>query len=236
MIFRLALIIFLICLVSCQSPPAREDLAYAELPEFPYEIYQAASAGEVYEIDQEKSRVDILVRRGGTLAHLGHNHVISSAQISGYILLNEKNLAESRADLRVDLTSLLVDEPVSREKYQLDSKPSAEDINKTRINMQDKVLETQTWPLVHLSVDVLDSSATELSANLTISLHGVRGSIPVSINVAGLHSDRIVATGTLDMLQSNFGIEPLSALGGGLKVLDRLELLYSLEASRIQRD
>ena len=57
------------------------------------------------------SRIVIEVRRGGTLAQLGHDHVVVSHDVAGYVAP-----AEGRADLYVRLDRLVVDEPRSAPK------------------------------------------------------------------------------------------------------------------------
>jgi hypothetical protein len=41
----------------------------------------------IYEIDPQASELHILVYRGGTLARLGHNHVMSSKSLTGRVWL-----------------------------------------------------------------------------------------------------------------------------------------------------
>ena len=70
-----------ILLAACAlQPTAPEKQVQVGAPsEFPQSFYdQAAARGEpVYRVDPKQSVVVIKVRRSGSLAHLGHDHVVS---------------------------------------------------------------------------------------------------------------------------------------------------------------
>jgi len=174
-----------------------------------------------------------VVRRGGKLSHLGHDHIISVGRINGFALLKQDELTDSRADLRFELASLLIDEADSRKQFDLDTRPTEEDISKTGENMHGKVLYTQTWPQSHLLIEVSGGNLEILEAKLTVSLHGQQHGLRHNITVEDFDSDGFKVQGTFSLLQSDFGIVPLSALGGGLTVQDRLEVNYAIQLSRL---
>ena len=67
--------------------------------------------------------------------------MIASHDVAGFIAPGE-----GRADLYVPLDALVVDEPALRSEIGLDTQPSAADIEGTRRNMLEKVLETDRYP------------------------------------------------------------------------------------------
>ena len=81
----------------------------------------------------------ILVRayRGGLMAKLGHDHIIASQNLQGYIRIN-KQTSECRADFFVSLGNLDVDNETFRISAKLDTTPSASDIVGTKNNMLKK--------------------------------------------------------------------------------------------------
>ena len=152
-------------LVRETAPPSAA--AQAALPEgFPADHY-ARSEG-VLRIDSARSLVAITVRRGGSLGHLGHDHIVASRAVQGYVAPRE-----GRADLFIPLAELTVDEPALRAEAGLDTQPSASDIAGTRSNMLDKVLEVQRFPFATLRVD---RPAPDAPLAVAITLHGVRRS------------------------------------------------------------
>jgi hypothetical protein len=79
LMFRLSALVLVLTLVSCATHDSGPVAAPAALPEFPLEAYLNAAAGSsVYRVDADSSSADIVVRRGGKLAHFGHDHVVSA--------------------------------------------------------------------------------------------------------------------------------------------------------------
>ncbi|MDM0082379.1 YceI family protein [Variovorax sp. J31P179] len=206
-------------LVRETAPPAAA--AKGAVPEgFPAEHYARGEA--VYRIDSARSLVAITVRRGGSLGHLGHDHIVASRAVQGYVAPRE-----GRADLFIPLAELTVDEPALRAEAGLDTQPSESDIAGTRSNMLDKVLEVQRFPFATLRVD---RPVPDGPLAVAIMLHGVRRSFTVPAPVARSPGEISVA-GTLEFNQSDFGIAPFSILGGAIQVQDRLSLRFSILAT-----
>ena len=235
MIRRLVLAVMMATLVSCRTPPPEIPQTRQSLPEFPHDAYRPAKDEHVYRIDSDHSRADIVVRRGGKLARFGHDHVISATRMEGYVLVATDDPGRSHADVRLSLDSLVVDDPAIREQFALDTHPTTEDIEKTTENMRGKVLQTEFWPQVHMRVDVTGGTREFPTALLTLNLHGQEHSLPIGLELRGIETTRLQVSGTFSFLQSDFGIEPFSILGGGLQVLDPVEVTFHLLANRIFR-
>src|SRR2546425_967015 len=80
------------------APPVRERASAPAAPpaEFPegYYLEAAARGRPVFRVDSPESLVVIEVRRAGSLARLGHDHVVASHEVGGYVAPDE-----GRADL-----------------------------------------------------------------------------------------------------------------------------------------
>ena len=105
--------------------------------EFPQGYYRQAVGRRVSRRSGE-SLVVIEVRRAGSLARLGHDHVVASHDVNGYVAPQE-----GRADLYVPLARLAVDEAALRAEAGFDTQPTESDIGGTRANMLEKVLEAR---------------------------------------------------------------------------------------------
>ena len=87
-----ATLLALLCalLAACPAAPRKPlpEPAPAAPPDFPTAFYQheAPRLGRVYRIQPEQSELVVVVHRSGRLAHLGHNHVVSSRGLSGFVL------------------------------------------------------------------------------------------------------------------------------------------------------
>jgi len=230
-----------VLLASCApqgSRPVAAPVAQEAPPGFPDVDYrQAAARGEaVYRIEPERSLVAIEVRRGGPLARLGHDHVVSSRSVQGYVTLGQR-----RADLTVPLDRLIVDDAELRKAAGFDTQPSTADVEGTRINMLERILQAERYP--RLVVQVRQGAGVPGGAGaagnvgagddmeIAITLHGVtrKQQIPVRLEV---ERDAIVARGAFSVLQSDFGIMPFALLGGIIQVQDRLSVSFELRGRR----
>jgi len=68
-----------------------------------------------------------------------------------------------------------------------------------------------------------------------VTLHGASKSFPIAFELAGLETTQLLATGTFSLRQSDYGIEPFSVLGGGLQVLDPVDVTFRLRAEKIDQ-
>lgn len=200
-------------LAACaQQPPAPQPVAGAP-QDFPFEYYKKARP--VFEVDPARSLVVVTVRRGGSLARLGHDHVVASHDVAGFVAP-----ADGRADLYFALERLVVDEAPLRAEAGLETTPSAEDIEGTRRNMLASI-EADKHPFAVVRI--------KDSGDATVTLHGVTRAVEIPIRVEQTAGE-ISASGRFQILQSDFGIVPLAVLGGRIQVLDRLELRFSIIA------
>lgn len=231
--YRLQLVTALMVLIAaCTQPGLESPSATASAqapPDFSASVYaEAAAQGQrVLRINPHQSQLVITVRRGGTLAKLGHDHVVASRELQGYIAPEQ-----GRADLYLALDSLAVDDPALRSQANFDTQPSAADIAATRANMLGSVLQATQFPFALIRVRSVSALAADMLLALDITLHGVTRSFSVPARIdterKGLH-----VTGELALAQSSFGITPLSILGGAIQVQDRVELRFDLRAHEV---
>ena len=200
-----------------------EGGAPAGFPEREYR--QAAADGRaVYRVDPARSLVVIEVRRAGSLARLGHDHVVASHDVGGYVLPDA-----GRADLYVRLDRLVVDEPDLRAEAGFETKPSADAIAGTRRNMLERVLEAERYPFALVSVKGVRGEGVSRVATVAITLHGATRTMDVPLEVES-RAASIEVSGELTFAQSDFGIVPLSILGGAIEVQDAVRLRFRIEA------
>ncbi|MYN45485.1 YceI family protein [Pseudoduganella sp. FT93W] len=175
----------------------------------------------VLNIDDAASQITIIVRRGGLLARLGHDHLILVRQLSGSV--DQRN---NRATLQFRLDDMLVDPPELRLAAGLRPQPSADAIAGTRHNMLQRTLDAERYPLVLVQAERHPDGQ---SLQLALTLHGVTRQlrVPASLQSEGRS---FAAEGSFTILQSDYGITPFAIMGGALAVQDQLELHYRLQA------
>lgn len=198
----------------------------------PQAVYAAAASEgrAVYRIDSGNSLVLVHVGRAGTMKSAGHDHVIASTDVDGFVLIDD-DVSASRADLRIPLQSLVVDKPQYRERYGLDKDVSASTIEGTTRNMQENVLQSQWYPVAEVHARFAGAGDEPPVLGVAITLHGASFDylVPVQIDTA---PDRMTATGKLTIKHSDFGLVPFSAAGGLLKVADEVTIDFELVATR----
>ena len=220
LIYRLApLLLVAACSMQAPMPPAPGP---APAGETWYE-HAARQGQKIYTIDSGASLITVTVRRGGALARFGHDHVVASRSVTGLVAPDA-----GRADFQFRLDQMSVDEPALRAAAGLDTQPSADAIEGTRSNMLGRVLEAERHPLVILRAERVPGNAALL--RLTIRLHGVEKSMEVPVVIDSTPSS-LTASGVLQLRQSDFGITPMSVMGGAMIVQDTMELGFRIVAS-----
>ena len=208
-----------------QVPPSAPLGAPSGAPDLDADYYRDAAGrgASVYRVEPGDSLVVVRVYRGGKLAKLGHDHVVSSREPRGFF-----DADKARADLYVAVESLTVDDPAQRAAAGFESTPSESDIAGTRSNMLEKVLEAERFPFVVLRVRAVEQDAVQAE----LSLHGVTRPLRIPAKIER-GAERIEVSGSFAINQTDFGIEPFSVFGGALAVQDRIDLSFTLRAARI---
>lgn len=231
---NLVLVAVLLGMQACTAPvqtgvPQKQKT----LADFPEAFYQSAKENNepVYSVNTTESEVEILVYRGGTFARMGHNHVVTSRDVHGYVLLSETSDI-LKADLYVLLDSLVIDEAEKRVKAGFTSSVSEKDIAGTKRNMLEKVLEAQSYPHVFIHVEAENMNRYQV-VTVDITLHGTTRNYVVPVELIN-NNDRLSASGRMVLRQTDFGMTPFSVLGGALRVLDDVILNFTIHAKRIK--
>jgi hypothetical protein len=219
-----------LCLAACAPPPVVAPEALPAAPSgFPDADYRqlAAQGRPVFRVEPALSLVTLEVHRAGSLARIGHDHVIAARDWHGYVAPDD-----SRADLYLRLDELTVDEPELRAQAQLDTHPTPEDIAGTRRNMLNG-FEAARYPFAQVRIRGAATEGGEAPLEVAVSLHGTTHSFEVPVR-ASRSGDEFAATGALTLRQTDFGIAPLSVLGGALQVQDVVDVRFSIRARRVR--
>ena len=188
-------------------------------------IAAAQQIPEVLTIDRAASQVTIHVGKAGLFRFAGHAHEVIAQDVNGTVRLDRTNPARSSVQLEVVTTSLAVTgrgEPI-------------EDVPEVqRVMLSEQVLDVEQFPTIvfasrEIGVAHADAESLQLVIVGDLTLHGVTRPQNVRVTVE-LGQDGVTATGTLTIKQTDFGIEPVRAAAGMVKVKDELEITFSLRA------
>lgn len=186
-----------------------------------------------YRIVGDGTRIYARVFRGGSMAKLGHNHVVLFPDVRGDVYLADEP-GGSLLDLVVTVAGAEVDPPALRARQGRDFQSDISDDARarTRANMLgENLLDAARHPYIAISSVAIKGSFDEpyVTLDITIKEATRRLTVPVSLSH---DEDRLTAEGRLEVLQSDFGMEPFEVLGGALKVRDRVELVFSITAEK----
>lgn len=215
---------------ACQPQPAESVALPAAVPPPQWPDYDYAAAVEdagVFRLDAEATQIDIVVRRDGPLARFGHDHVITVRDPEGFLSLAEP-ASGSRADLRFAVERLEVDDAEARRRHGLDGGPDATAVEGTRDNLLRHVLDADAWPWVSVTLDAFNRADEHWSARVVIDINGQRHGARLPFTLR-LDNGVPVVEGFAVLRQSELGLRPFAALGGGLRVADPLELHFRLQ-------
>lgn len=209
-----------------ESPNAAEnapDLAatYAKLRQ---------EGGRSFRLNPALSQVRIYAFRAGKASRFGHNHVLSAPQFQGFFYLAPDGMAASRFDLVFRLDELVLDDPQHRAALgqAFASKLSDEDTVGTRNNMLGETyFQAGRYPWVRIHSQEISGEAPKFAATTAIELHGQTREIRVPLTVQGL-PEQLRVEGAFVLRQTDFGVKPLSVLGGLLSVQDAVIVEFTL--------
>lgn len=174
-----------------------------------------------YTLDPEASTLRVRVRAAGRLAREGHDHIVEARDMRGGIS-RQNPLTGSSFDIAIPAGSLVLDDAKSRRSQGL-SEVEPEQTERVRLTMlSERILDARRYPEIRASGTVIQGAPPRVSIALDLALRDAvvhYDSVPVTV---ALRDDTMMISGSLTVLQSSFGITPLSLLLGSLTVEDVL--------------
>lgn len=230
---RVGGLICLSLLLAACPRPVRPPAPVPTVPPTPTPSAPDTRGATVYEVDSRSSQLSILVFRGGKLSRLGHNHVMTSRDVSGRAWVHPE-FARSGFELSFPVMQLVVDDPQARREAGSDFPPDIPQSDKdgTRKNMlKPELLDGERYPEVKVrSVKVGGTlQAPEVTVRITIKEVSREVQVPVKVAVEGT---KLTASGEFDVLQTEFGIKPFSVALGALEVQDKAHIKFNITAEK----
>ena len=159
-------------------------------------------------IDAGRSTITIHVGKSGLFSAAGHEHWVDAPITAGVV-----DESEPRVEFRVAAARMQV-----KPDPKIDSKTQAE-IQK---DMQEMALESARYPEIEFRSTRVEKRGDRVWAVTgTLTLHGVTRDVMVMSRQEG-----DVYTGRAVIRQTDFGIKPIRAAGGLVKVKDELEVEF----------
>ncbi len=186
----------------------------------------AAQTGQEFRVDPASTSVVIQVGRAGLLAFAGHNHEVAAPAVDGHISLNSADLSRSRVALQFDAKAL---------KVTGRGEPAGDVAEVQRTMLSERVLDAARYPTIafesdQVSVQKRSGDGFTIRVDGRLTLHGVTRPASASV-VVRLDGNRLTARGQATVRQSDFGIRPVTAAGGTVRVKDEVDVTFSVVAA-----
>jgi hypothetical protein len=182
-------------------------------------------------LDEAASELRVLVYRSGTLARLGHNHVLRARQLQARAWSGpDGGVTGAEVDLRIPVAQFLVDDPADRAAAGPGFATAVSDDARagTLANLlRAEVLDAARFPELRVQAQVVSVVGSSALASARVTIRGV--SRPVELPLELLQQDGgWVASARVALRQSDFGLVPFSIAGGAIAVADELQVDFKL--------
>lgn len=171
-----------------------------------------AAASTTREMDVARSTMTVRVFKSGLFSAFGHNHEIRAPIAKGSF---DESAGSPSVELQVETRELRVLDP------EVSDKDRAE-VQQTMLSPE--VLDAAKFPEIHfrsLSIEKAGEGKWRVHGDLTV--HGQTH--PVLVEVTGEAGHY---RGSATVKQTDFGIKPVSAAGGSIKVKDEVRVEFEI--------
>jgi polyisoprenoid-binding protein YceI len=185
----------------------------------------AGAAPRTYVVDAAASSVRVHVGKSGAFSFAGHKHEVVAPAVSGEIVADPADLGASRVTLTFEAGAL---------KVLPEGEPAGDAPKVEEIMRGPKVLDSVRFPAITFKSQRVTGrekggGAYDLELTGELTLHGMTRALtlPVHVEVAG---ETLTASGQATLLHDQFGMEPVGAAGGAVKVKNEIPIEYRLVA------
>jgi len=183
--------------------------------------------GVRYRLDPAVSRFTVQAFAGGLLSFLGHNPTFRVRDFRGDLWSATGMIPDAQLEVTVRANGLqLADAVAPGDRVEIERR------------MRDEVLRTDHYPEVTfrgatVSAESLEVGRHRLHIGGQLSLHGVTRELRMEAGLT-VYEDGIRLAGAFSLRPSDYGIEPVTALGGTIKLRDELRFAFDLGGRKEQ--
>jgi polyisoprenoid-binding protein YceI len=170
--------------------------------------------------------VTIAVGTGGLFGFAGHPHEIAAPALGGLVTLDRADWQRSTVSLEFDAAALRVTGK---------GEPARDVPEVQRVMLSDRVLDVKRFPTIafrsrRVSVATRSADTADLVVEGELTLRGVTRPATARVNVRMEPNGTLVARGSSVIKQTDFGMSPVTAAAGTVRVKDELGVQFLVRA------
>jgi polyisoprenoid-binding protein YceI len=179
-----------------------------------------------YKINAKASQFVLQAFSTGLFSAFAHNPRIAIREFQGDLsfTLSGPTLQDARLRITVQADSLEVVDDIS-----------AKDRKEIQSRMREEVLQADSFPEIVYECSRVTASGSGntywAALSGTLTLRGVTQPLPISAKVT-VNGNSLKASGEFTLRQSVFGIAPVTAAGGTIRIKDDLKFNFEIAAAR----
>lgn len=172
------------------------------------------------------SRFSVQAFAAGMMSFLGHSPTFVVRDFSGTIGFPRDTAASLQLEMKINAAGL-----------QLMDKVRAADREEIESRMRSEVLEIQAFPEISFAATSVSADSTgqgryQVVLHGHLSLHGVAAPHWLTAELA-VYDDGVRLAGQDRLRMSEYGIRPVTALAGAIRLKDELKLTFDLAAENV---
>jgi polyisoprenoid-binding protein YceI len=184
----------------------------------------SGSGTMVLAIDAATSQVLIQVGKTGMLGFAGHAHEVAAVDVHGRVTVDPADLPHATVSLSFAAAAMRVNGK---------NEPPADVIEVQKVMLGEQVLDAARFPTIafaskRVSVTARTAGAADVVIEGDMTLRAVTRPMTVRASLSLEPDGRITARGSFVLKQTDFGMVPVTAAGGTIRVKDELDIQFVL--------
>ena len=185
---------------------------------------QAGSGPMALVIDGSNSQVLIQVGKAGLFGFAGHAHEVAAPEVRGRVMFDLADLQHASVSLEFAAAALRVTGK---------GEPPADVANVQTVMLGERVLNVTRFPIIvfssrRVSVTARTAGTADVVIEGDMTLQATTRPMSIRASVTLDAGGRITARGSFVLKQTDFGMVPVTAAGGTVRVKDELDIQFVL--------
>ena len=188
----------------------------------------ALAAPQNLEVQSDGSFVYALVYKAGVASAVAHDHVVHAPKLTGEAVYDAESVAGSSINVTADVMGIVTDSDELRKIVGLNTFLSDNQREEILGHIRAKYqLYADEYTTIKFESTSVGGTKDELEVTGNFTLRGVSKQITVPLTITQ-EGEGLIARGKFQILQSDFGYSPFSALFGALKVKDQVDIFLKV--------